>query len=368
MEESKEELLELTEQLCKFKTVKGNKQEMKKCLDFIEDYYSDSDFVTRRYESENKESLVVSFTDTKSPEVLLHGHIDVVEADEETFALEREGEKLYGRGTADMKSGVASMMKLMKEFREEKPDIALMIVTDEEIGGFNGIGHLLNEENYRADFAISAEPNKTEGNLDIGIKQKGVLQLKITAEGRSGHGSAPWKGENAAEKLIDKYQNEIKPLFPDPEKRTWDTTCNLGIIEAGEATNQIPGEAMMKLDIRCSNEYPSKEVLEDIKAVEGVEVEEVLLNEPMVDNEKQNPYIQKLKTAAEEATEEKVELTKKEWGSDVRFLTSKNIPGVVFGPKGYNWHAPDEYLDTSKLKAFHNSLRKFIQKVKKEKT
>lgn len=81
-----------------------------------------------------------------------------------------------------MKAGVASFLLLFKELAKEqtKPDIALMIVSDEEIGGFNGTRYLIEDRGYSTDFAIASEPGHgSKDTLEITIAEKGLLWLKI---------------------------------------------------------------------------------------------------------------------------------------------------------------------------------------------
>ncbi|MFB6204320.1 MAG: M20 family metallopeptidase [Candidatus Nanohaloarchaea archaeon] len=352
-----DEILELAEDMVKFRSSKNHPGEIEKNLQYIEEYFAGDEFLVERYESEGKTSLVVSFEDTLEPEVMLHGHIDIVEAPEQMFEPELRDGKLYGRGAGDMKSGVAALMKLVKDMAgwEDRPSVALVIVSDEELGGFNGMGHLV-DLGYRPNFAISAEPNNMEGYMDIVIKQKGVLQLKVSAEGASAHGSRPWKGENAIEKLIDGYR-EIDSLFTDSEGR-WVSTLNLGTIEGGDAVNKVPDHAEMDLDIRFASEYVPEEILDDLEELD-IDIE-VVFNEPMLDNDPENPYIQQLKSSAGDVVGD-CALERKEPGSDMRFLAAEGIPAVVFGPEGYNSHADDEYAAVESFGDYYEILKRFLR-------
>ena len=356
MDDKQEEILELTEKLVGFKSTNDNLEEINRCLDFIEDYFSGPEFEVNRHESEGIPSMVVTFGD-ENPDLMLHGHIDVIEAPDEMFETERKDGKLYGRGTGDMKAGVAALMVAMKDLKDERPSIGLMIVSDEERGGFNGAGYLFSEK-YSPKFAISAEPNNIDGYLDIITDQKGILQVKVSTEGLSAHGSRPWNGENAMEKFMEKWP-EIKGLFADHgEGDNWVTTVNLGKVRAGDSTNKVPEKAEAWLDIRTAREYPNEEVLEDLRKIKGLKVEESL-NESMFSTDQDNNYVQALKNSAEKF-EENCKVSRKEPGSDMRFLTENNIPAVVFGPEGYNAHAPNEYAVIKSLGDYYDILMDLI--------
>lgn len=358
MADKQQEILELTKDLVRFKSTNDDLEEINRCLDFIEEYFSGPEFEVIRHESDGVPSMVVTFGE-ENPELMLHGHIDVIEAPDEMFETEIKDGKLYGRGTGDMKAGVAALMQVMKDLKEEQPSVGLMIVSDEEVGGFKGAGHLF-EEHYSPEFAVSAEPNNIEGYLDIIADQKGILQIKVSTEGLSAHGSRPWNGENAAENFMEKWP-EIRELFADHEDgENWVTTVNLGKIRAGESTNKVPEKAEAWLDIRTAREYPNEEVLEDLRSIEGLEVEEVKLDESMLSTDHGNDKVQALKGSAERF-EDECKIARKEPGSDMRFLTEHGIPAAVFGPEGYNAHAPNEYAVIDSLGDYYSIMMDFIR-------
>lgn len=356
MNNKKDEILELTERLVEFKSTNDNKEEIEACLKFIEKYFSGPEFSIERHSYEDIPSLVITFGE-KDPELMLHGHIDVIEASDELFDPERRDGKVYGRGTADMKAGVAALMQLMKDLKDEQPSIGLMIVSDEEKGGFKGGKKLF--EKYSPEFAISAEPNNIEGYLDIITEQKGVLRLKISTEGLTAHGSRPWNGENAVENFMQKWL-EVRELFSDHEDgEKWVTTVNLGKIRGGESTNKVPGKCEAWLDIRTAKEYPNSEVIEDIKDIKDLSVE-VLSDEAMLSTDKDNKKVRSLEASAEKF-EEECNVSRKEPASDMRHASREGVPAVVFGPEGYKAHAPDEYAVIDSLGDYYSIMMDFIE-------
>lgn len=358
MADKQQEILELTEELVKFKSTNDNLEEINSCLDFIEEYFSGPEFDISRYENNDIPSMVVTFGDD-NPELMLHGHIDVIEAPEEMFEPERSDGKLYGRGTGDMKAGVAALMQVMKDLKSEQPSVGLMIVSDEERGGFNGAGSLFGIH-YSPKFAVSAEPNNIDGYLDIIADQKGILQTKISTEGLSAHGSRPWNGDNAMETFMEKWP-EIKDLFEDPgEGENWVTTVNLGKVKAGESANKAPEKAEAWLDIRTAESYPNDEVVGDLREIEGLSVEEVILDESMLATDHSDKLVQALKSSAEKF-EEECRVSRKEPGSDMRFLTENGIPAVVFGPEGYNAHSPNEYAVIDSFGDYYSIMMDFVR-------
>jgi len=95
------EVIGLTKQLIKFKSTKENLAELKNCVDFCASYLAKFSIV-KKFEFDDKPSLVATYSDTK-PDIFLVGHLDVVEAPDKQFTAEIKGNKLLGRGAVDMK-------------------------------------------------------------------------------------------------------------------------------------------------------------------------------------------------------------------------------------------------------------------------
>lgn len=348
-------LKQITEELIKYRTVTGNQKEIDKGLKFIKQFF-DTQFKIREFESEGVKSLLISHQKTDSIEVLLHGHMDVVEAEDQLFTPRIEEGRIYGRGAADMKSGLACLMKTLKE--EKREGLALLVTSDEEKGGFNGTGHVVEQAALEPEIVISAEPDDSGNFPSIVNIQKGVLQIKASVSGKSAHASKPDKGENAAEKLIEIYIEEIRPLFDHSQE--FPTTVNLGKIEAGDVVNRVPNKAEMQLDIRYSDQYPKVEVLRDLRNIRGLEIE-VIAEAPMMETSEENKMVQELATSVEITSGNKPEFRSEAFASDMRFFTEKGISAVCFGPEGFNLHSRDEYVEIEGMEIYCEILKNFLE-------
>ncbi|MFB6209221.1 MAG: M20 family metallopeptidase [Candidatus Nanohaloarchaea archaeon] len=344
---------ETTKDLIRFKTVEGNAQELGNCLNYIEGQL-DSGLDFQRFEKNDEKSVLISRGE--NPRILLHGHLDVIGAEDEIFEPEVENGRIYGRGAADMKSGVACMMKVLEGLEDE--DVALLLTSDEERGGFNGTGYVIDEADLEPEFVVSGEPDDSGSFPSIVTRQKGVLQLEISTEGKSAHSSKPEKGENAAEKLLEKYQ-EIRENF-DHEKN-FSTTINLGKISSEGPVNKIPNKASVQLDIRFSNQYPRDQVLEDIEGIEGIDTE-ILKEAPMMEADEDNVFVQGLRSSAEEVSGQ-AGFRRENFASDMRFFTERGIPAVCFGPEGYDLHGENEYVEIESMEQYCKILQTFLEEV-----
>ena len=341
---------EITEELVSFQTIPDNKEEIGECLDYIEDYFSDTGLEVKVFENGEVRSLFISSDiEDCEPKILLHGHIDVVEASEEMFQARKEDGKLYGRGTADMKAGVSCLMKLMKDLEPE--NTSLLITSDEEVGGFNGTGYMVNEEGLRPSFVISAEPNEKGSFPCIINRHKGVYQVRLKASGESCHASQPGKGVNAIDKLIQEYQ-ELKSVFANEEVTS---TINLGKINGGDSLNQVPGSAELEVDIR----YDQSLTPEEIESyLEDLDVDfEVIAEAPMMQTSRNNEHVEELASCDDR---DRLVFAKQDFASDARFFTEKGIPAVLFGPEGEEIHGEGENVDINSIEQLYTVLDDFI--------
>ncbi|NQV90283.1 M20/M25/M40 family metallo-hydrolase [Candidatus Uhrbacteria bacterium] len=361
----KNTLLHTTEELIRIQSTANQTKELQRIITYVETYFQGiNTLVVKRYDSKEKPSIVISTQDTLSPDVMLVGHLDVVPAPDELFEPRYEGTKLFGRGACDMKSECAVMMELMKEIavQEDRPNIALMLTTDEEIGGFNGVAFLLNEVGYRCQVALI--PDGGQSPDDIVLMNKGILLLRLTAHGKTGHGSRPWVGENAIDRLLVAYEKlrQYIPVKATAEDQ-WYHTCNIGMIQGGEAANQIPDLATCDIDIRFTEDENVDQLFAKIQEQVGdlAEVELRVGGEPIY-TDPTNSFVQQYAECVKETIGTPAVFNKHCGSNDGRFFTSLGIPIIVSRPTSGNQHSPDEWLETESLPVFQEICRQAIKK------
>jgi acetylornithine deacetylase len=190
--------------------------------------------------------------------LILNGHVDTMPpGDKQKWSYDPwsgqiDAGKMYGLGACDMKAGVAAMILAVRFLQEAglKPrgDIMIQSVVDEEGGGNGTLACVV--EGYKADAAIVTEPTR----LHIQPASRGVLLLQVDLEGRATHACLKWGGVNAIEKGVKVIQGMIElerlwlaqrrnPLFPPP-------TITIGQIQGGLAGSQVPGECVLKFDVK----------------------------------------------------------------------------------------------------------------------
>ena len=289
--------------------------------------------------------------------IVFNGHVDVVSGKKEQYIpVEKEG-KIFARGAADMKAGVAAMMVAMKDLRNQKLGIKiqLQIVSDEEIGGMNCTGYLV-ENGYRGDFVISSEPTQ----LGIALQAKGVLRLEVEVTGKSAHGSRPWEGDNAIVKAYQVYEKLLELPFTKENSDFYPSpSVNLAIIAGGEVFNKVPDRCLMSLDIRYLPGPDPDLIIQQIKNISGGEVQVGLKGIPVA-TERDNPFITQLKPVLEKHIGGEAVIFGQHGAADTQYFARHGIPAIEFGPSGANWHGDDEYVLLESLEKYKDILLDYV--------
>ncbi len=271
--------------------------------------------------------------------------------------------KLYGRGACDMKNGNAIIMLVMQYFahQEDKPSLGAMFTTDEEIGGRDGAKYLV-EQGYRCKVCLIPDGGKIYDQ--IVVAGKGILELRVTAKGKSTHGSRVWEGENAIEKLMDTFRI-IKAEFP-PEDREdhWYETVNLGKLNGGTATNKVPDFAQMELDFRFTEKYTSESLYQKIRKLvpDDIDIKITSTGEPVF-VEPDNPYLKEYLTVNREILSKEAIQIKEHGATDGRHFAKYGIPILIQQPDRVNYHGLNEYTVIDTLEPIYEIYKKFVERV-----
>lgn len=284
--------------------------------------------------------LYASTQGTKTPDILLVSHLDIVHGAPEQFRMQKSDGKLLGRGVYDMKLAAACYLELFETFIEplKSKNIGLLFTTDEEIGG-NCIPGLIENGLHPGIVFI---PDGGD-NWNIEEKAKGFYGIELTAEGRWAHGSRPWEGDNALHRLMDAI-SELRDLYPsdDPMK----STLVASAIHSGNAVNQVPAHAEGKLDFRSFDEEECAAFMTHLTRITeryGLTFRAPQSGSPVV-FDKEHPAARSFIKSLQEITGSTVTYKPSFGGSDARYFASHNIPSIICEPTGGGRHAPDEWL------------------------
>ena len=276
------------------------------------------------------DSLVVPVTSgTGGPRIALAGHLDVVRTAHDG-PVRIEGDRLFGPGAADMKSGLAAMLELIETAQPSafRADLTLVFYAREE-GPFaeNELGVVLAEDPAlrHQDFAVCLEPS--DNKLQLGCN--GSLHATVTFAGRTAHSSRPWQGENAIHKA-GAFLTELAALAP-VEYRDGDlvyrqvTSCTMA--EGGRGRNIIPDAFSLNVNHRFTPATSLDVARAEVERLVGGRATCVFRDEsPSAPTFSSHPEVRRLAAAGALAIE-----PKQAW-TDVARFASLGVPAVNFGP------------------------------------
>ena len=295
------------------------------------------------------------------------GHTDVVPAGDDDawesnpFEPTIKNGMLYGRGAADMKGSLASMVVATENFIEKNPNhngiIAFLITSDEEGVAINGTAKVmdfLNDNNQQIDFCLLGEPSSTAILGDV-IKngRRGSLNACLRVKGKQGHIAYPQLADNpihlvtpALNQLCDEQWDNGNDYFPA-------TSFQISNIHSGDkVTNVIPGEVEVMFNFRYSTETTKEELQKRVNDI----LDSHKLNYFVEWSHSGYPFLTpkgELVSACVDAIEKikaiKPELSTSGGTSDGRFIAQEGTQVVELGPNNSTIHQVNESVSVQDL-------------------
>lgn len=281
------------------------------------------------------------------------GHIDTVPLGAATwrkdpFAGETDAGRLYGRGTSDMKCGVAAFVAASIALAPKLSRTAglELVITAGEETGCQGAFELANTQGAlgRAGAVVVGEPTS---NFPF-VGHKGAFWLHARTHGVTAHGSMPEKGENAVYKAAKALNALEKFRFSNPPHTLMgQASLNVGTIHGGLNINSVPDEAVIAIDIRSVPTSRHADIRAQLERVLGNDVElETLLDLEPVYTEPDNPWIQQVFDVMTPLLGSRPDIKVATYFTDAAAL---NIaygfpPTIILGPgEPHMAHQTDEY-------------------------
>lgn len=352
-------ILSLTKKFISIKSTQDNQKALGKILELSLSYLKG--YTVERFERNGVKSALI-FHAKRRPQkfkILLNAHLDIIPGKEFQYIPRVKNKKLYGAGSMDMKGNTACLITVFKEIANKVSyPLGLQLVTDEEIGGFDGTKYQI-EKGVRAEFVIAGEPT----NFDIVHKTKGILQVKISAKGKTFHSAYPWRGDNAIWKM-NEFLHALQKKYPVPDHEVWATTVNVSRIETtNKAFNKIPDDCVVWLDIRFVAEE-AETIKKSIRQLlpEGFTFE-IMMHESALLTEEKNAFVKLLKETAQQTLRRDIRLRGAHGSSDARHFARVKCPSVEFGPIGGGIGSDEEWLDIPSLEKYRQILKNFLLRV-----
>ena len=298
--------------------------------------------------------------------LMLCGHVDTVGVAGMTDPFDPivRGGRLYGRGSQDMKAGVAAMIDAVRLARDRgfrKGRLLIAAVVDEEYASL-GADALVRE--WKADVAIVTEPT----DLQIGVGHKGFAWAAVETRGRAAHGSRPKDGRDAIMRMgrvlnrLEHLDRELQARIPHPLIGAG--SLHASVIEGGRELSSYPDSCRLQLERRT---VPGESVetfgreMEDVLArlcLEDAQFEgsvTLLFSRPPYEIPPTHALPQALRQAAGSAGADAPLVGMSFW-TDAAILGGAGIPAVLFGPGGAGLHSVEEYVDLSDVITCRDAL------------
>ena len=316
-------------------------------------------------------SLVTRFS---SP-ILLTGHFDVVEPepDDSQFTPRIEGDYLWGRGAADMKTVVATYMVWMKDAMKAGapyPNIALMLVGNEENGEAEAWGtpHLLKELNLVPSLFIAGERTGEKGNElfgEICVENRGVMRFDVIARGAKGHSGVAGTGDlserliNARTALNEIFAKQLTLKAADG----WQSQAKFPFINVGTpgVYNVTAAEGILGVEIRPIPQDDTTKLKEEVLSyceANGLELQMNVM-ENGVACDPQNSALLALIQSVKNASDTDPKIGRKLPGTSARFAPGGQA--VVWGQTGIGPHAKDERHYIPSIEPYYRSLNELAK-------
>ena len=307
-------------------------------------------------------NLIFSSHDGEVGDLVIHGHMDTVPAGplenwtHRPFEPEIVNGRLYGRGACDMKGPVAALAETLILYTEQKHEKPLvMLTTSDEESGCSGAEEVAKSGMLAGiKFGVCAEPT----SLNVLVGEKGLFWSRVTAKGKSAHGSRPEEGVNAIQICMDAigiltgspYPHEEDPLLGTP-------TLSIGEISGGIKVNVVPDRCQATLDMRIVKGQTPESMLKIMNQrlqAEGFADSarvEYIHGKPAVRTPTESEIVDVAQDAVESATGERRSLGAATYGTDCSVLQPKvGILHVICGPGSIEQaHQPDEFIRIDEL-------------------
>ena len=335
--------------------------DVRTCGKLIAGMLADAGCEVKLYEDGIYPSIMAGFPGGLTAPVMLSGHFDVVppHPNDSQFEARIEGDYLWGRGAADMKTVVASMMVWMRERIQAGPPyppVNLMLVGNEENGEGEPFGtpHVLadleRQFDWRPEIMLVGERTGERGDELFGsvcVANRGIMRLRVVAEGKRGHTGTGAVPGDLLDRLIE-VRSVLSTLFPRYLTLSsfdgWESTARFPFLIVGEdgVFNITAGEGVLGVEVRPIPGDDISGLVKELRTLTGELGQKVVVEtlEAGVRCPDENPHLGRLLTAVTEVSEEPARVGRKKPGSSARFAPGGNA--VVWGQTGIGPHAPDE--------------------------
>jgi len=374
----KDYMLSLLTKLISMDTVSGTGKSLADCYEYLKKEMENHSRVLTINGKDGTRNLLAK-VEGQGPRVLVAAHYDVVPPgtgwSSQPFEARVEGDKVFGRGAADDKGGVAVAMALLRASKG-RWNLSVALTGDEEIGGSNGLGAVMEKIGRSYDLALILDSFSRE----VHCGASGVVSGSIIVKGRGGHAGYPHLADNPLYKLPaiinslkefsqirEKKLSALKAPVGSPRDRVWGRFSPT-VISAGDRTNVIPNEVIIKFDMRLLPEEDRDTAIDEMRSFIG-KLPDVELSEVKGGG---NYYTdQNVPVVTTFAGHILNKLNEKECfgelgGDDGKYTAGAGIPTVGYGviDSDSNIHGSNEFVRISTMLTVTENIMEALDKLK----
>ena len=341
------------------------------CQQLMRDRLGAAGFAVERMDFGNVENFWATRGD-RGPVLCFAGHTDVVptgpleEWRTEPFKPTVRDGRLYGRGAADMKSGLAAMLTAAEAFVAERPRhegiIAFLITSDEEGPSVDGTKRVVEELKARGtkiDWCIVGEPSSEQRVGDtIKIGRRGSYSGRLTVQGVQGHVAYPQLAQNPVHMLAPALAELTTHVWDQGNAHFQPTTFQVSNLNAGTgAPNVIPGELKARFNIRYNTEQTQEQLRRTVEGIldrHGVRytIDWYVSGEPFYTPP--GALSEGVCSAVEKVTGQRPQLSTGGGTSDGRFIATMGAQVVELGVTNASIHKVNESVGVEEIHTLHS--------------
>ena len=305
------------------------------------------------------------------PSLMLCGHIDTVGVDGMRSPFEpheRDG-RLFGRGSQDMKGGVAAMIDAARVVAERglpRGRLIVAAVVDEEYASI-GADALVTQ--WSADMAVVTEPT----DLQIAVGHKGFAWIDVVTHGRAAHGSRPREGRDAIVRMgrvlgrLEALDRELQSRPPHPLMGTG--SLHASIVGGGRELSSYPDRCSLQYERRTivgeDGPQAEREIQDILRALRADDAEfeadaKLTFSRPPYELPRGHPLPAALAASTPNRTAGVVGMS---FWTDAAVLGHAGIPTVLFGPGGAGLHSTEEYVNVNDVVACRDALAELTLRI-----
>lgn len=288
----------------------------------------------------------------KIHDYILCVHLDVVPAiDEKQYEPIIKDGIIYGRGSSDCLGPSVAAAKLLCSLPEGKK-VGCIFTANEEVGG-STTAFMVNKGYKAVRTAIVIDSS------GIAYAQKGILNIKVTAYGKSGHSSAPWNCDNPVIKLLNGLHKVANKWKNPVSANDWKTSLAITVLQAGDTINRIPEKAEALLNFRFTKLEEIDKIVDFVKKESGLKVTVLRTSDPFETNP-DLPEIRKAVSAYNRAFNKNIKPKKMCGATDARHIYKMGCPTFITGTSGKGAHGAQEQLELASIDKLVSMLLELI--------